>query len=202
MRLRAAALAAALLCLPLTACGSDGDDDSLTTKPKATGSGSHAAPGPGGRTAEESPSASAPATAQVAKVGDTITLKGQQRGEQLDVTVKKWLDPAKGADEFNTPGKGKRYVAAQIQLTNTGTTLYSDSPTNCVQIADSDGQRFESTYADIAAGPQMASDLKLPTGDKALGWVVVEVPKASKVATLQFALDSGFADQTGQWEIG
>ncbi|GAA0939600.1 MULTISPECIES: hypothetical protein [Streptomyces violaceusniger group] len=38
-------------------------------------------------------------------------------------------------------------------------------------------------------------------GDKALGWIVIEVPKASKVATLQFTMNSGFADETGQWKI-
>ncbi|GAA2317853.1 DUF4352 domain-containing protein [Streptomyces violaceusniger] len=100
------------------------------------------------------------------------------------------------------PRAGKRWVAVQVQLTNTGTTTYSDSPSNCVQAADSDGQRFDATFADITAGPQMTSDLKLPAGDKALGRVVVEVPKASKIATLQFTMNSGFADQTGQWKIG
>ncbi|NEW70687.1 hypothetical protein [Streptomyces rhizosphaericus] len=92
-----------------------------------------------------------PEQAHDARVGDTLTLSGQNDGEQLDVTVKKWLDPAKGADEFTTPGSGKRWVAVQLQLTNTGTT---------------------------------------------------EAPKASKVATLQFTMNSGFADEIGQWKIG
>lgn len=195
MRIRAAALAAALLCLPLTACGGDDGDDEITSKPKKQSSAPEA---PAGETPEASPSAEE--KPEVAAVGDTITLKGQEDGEQLDVTVKKWLDPAKGADEFNTPAEGKRWVAAQIQLVNTGTSTYSDSPSNGVQAVDAEGQRFDATIGDISAGPQMTS-IKLPKGDKALGWIVIEVPKASAVATLQFTMNSGFAEQTGQWKI-
>ncbi|EXU69870.1 hypothetical protein Z951_02540 [Streptomyces sp. PRh5] len=199
MRTRAIALAAAVLCLPLTACGSEGSK--ISTSPKVEAS-SPAAPTGEAADAKRTPAATdEPEQAQDARVGDTLTLSGQNDGEQLDVTVKKWLDPAKGADEFTTPGSGKRWVAVQLQLTNTGTTAYSDSPSNCVQVADADGQRFDATFGDITAGPQMTSDLKLPRGDKALGWIVIEVPKASKVATLQFTMNSGFADETGQWKI-
>ncbi|MEU5927825.1 DUF4352 domain-containing protein [Streptomyces antimycoticus] len=201
MRIRAAALTAAILCLPLTACGSN-DDDSISTKPKADSS-SQAAPTSEAvepaDAAETTPPSQQP---KAARIGDTITLSGQDDGQQLDVTMKKWLDPANSADEFTAPAAGKRWVAVQIQLTNTGTTTYSDSPSNCIQAADTDGQRFDSTFGDITAGPQMTSDLKLPAGDKALGWVVIEVPKASKVATLQFTMNSGFADETGQWKVG
>lgn len=198
MRIRAAALTAAILCLPLTACGND-DGTGINTKPKAE---SQTAPASEtAEAAETTPEAAESQQPETARIGDTITLTGQDDGEQLDVTMKKWLDPAKSADEFATPESGKRWVAVQIQLTNTGTTAYSDSPSNCVQAADTDGQRFDTTFGDITAGPQMTSDLKLPVDGKALGWVVIEVPKGSKVATLQFTMSSGFADETGQWEI-
>ncbi|WP_262699719.1 MULTISPECIES: DUF4352 domain-containing protein [Streptomyces] len=206
MRARAVAtITVAILCLPLAACGSEDDKDSgISTAPKAESSSQAASTHETADAEDAEDAAAADESKQPtdARVGDTITLSGQEDGEQLDVTLKKWLDPAKSADEFTTPAAGKRWVAVQIQLTNTGTTTYSDSPSNCVQAADSDGQRFDATFGDITAGPQMASDLKLPAGDKALGWVVVEVPKASKIATLQFTMNSGFADETGQWKIG
>ncbi|WP_413797101.1 DUF4352 domain-containing protein [Streptomyces iranensis] len=202
MRIRTAALTAAILCLPLTACGGSKDDDSISTKPKAESSSQAAPTGEAAEPADAAETVPPSEKPKAARIGDTITLSGQDDGEKLDVTMEKWLDPAKSADEFTTPAAGKRWVAVQIQLTNTGTTTYSDSPSNCVQAADTDGQRFDSTFGDITAGPQMTSDLKLPAGDKALGWVVIEVPKASKVATLQFTMNSGFADQTGQWKIG
>ncbi|MET9816674.1 hypothetical protein [Streptomyces sp. NPDC006355] len=47
----------------------------------------------------------------------------------------------------------------------------------------------------------MSSAVRLKPGAKALGWIVFEVPKNSKVATVQFAKDSGFAEQTGEWQL-
>lgn len=47
----------------------------------------------------------------------------------------------------------------------------------------------------------MASEVKLKPGAKALGWIVFEVPKASKVSVVQFGMDSGFAQQTGEWKL-
>lgn len=142
-----------------------------------------------------------PATPKVAKVGDTITLKGTEDGSKLDVTVVKTVDPAKPADEFTAPEDGHRWIGVQFQLLNTGSKAYSDSPGNGTQIVDAQGQQFTSTFADISAGPSMASGVNLKPGAKALGWVVFEVPKASKAAVVQFTMDSGFADQTGEWKL-
>lgn len=89
----------------------------------------------------------------------------------------------------------------QFELTNTGTAVYSDSPSNGTQVADSDGQRFGPTFADVTAGPSMTSDAQVPPGEKALGYIVFEVPKASKIVTVQFTMNSGYADQTAQWKI-
>ncbi|MFE9886864.1 DUF4352 domain-containing protein [Streptomyces scopuliridis] len=186
-----AAIAAGLL-LTATACGGN---DEITTKPKPAATAEAKA------TADETPAEPAPSKATAAKVGDTITLKGFEDGEQLDVTVTKWVDPAKGKDEFFTPEDGNRWVAAQFELVNTGTKVYADSPANGAQVADNEGQRFGTTIADVTAGPSMTSAAKVPPGEKALGWIVFELPKGSKVASIQFAMNSGMADQTGQWDI-
>jgi hypothetical protein len=180
---------AAIAALTLTACGPGSD---VTTQPD-----------------KKAPAAEAPTTEatteapdkQTAAVGDSLTLKGNNDGEQLSVTLKKWADPAKSSDEFMQPQQGKRWVAAQFELVNTGTAVYDDSPANGAQVADADGQRFTTTFADITAGPSMASAVKLPKGEKALGWIVFEVPKASKIASVQFTMNSGFSNQTGQWTV-
>ena len=179
--------ATALLALALTACG---PADTVNTTPKAEGADTTKA-------ATSAP----PAKKTTAAVGDTLTLKGMEDGEQLDVTIKQWLPTAKGADEFNVPSDGKKWAAAQFELVNTGSKVYSDSPQNGAQVADAQGQRFSSYFGEIAAGPQMASDLNLPKGEKALGWILFEVPKDSKITSLQFAMNSGFSDQTGQWSV-
>lgn len=190
----AAMLATGTLALALTACGSD---SSINTKADKSAA-------PAATTTKAATKAAPKATATkpaAAHIGDTITLHGTDDGSKITVTIIKWVDPAKGADEFTTPGTGKRFVAAQIRVTNTGTAVYDDTPSNGMQVADGEGQRFPSTFSEVSAGPPMASSVKLRTGDKALGYVAFEVPKASKIASVQFAMDSGFADETGQWNI-
>lgn len=188
IRLSAATVIAAC-ALSLTACNPG--NSTVTDKPKAAPASSNG----------KKPAAKKSKAPDVAKVGDTIALKGTDDGSKLDVTVVKVVDPAKGSDEFTTPATGKRFVGVQFRLVNTGSVAYSDSPSNGVQLADKDGQQFQSTFGDISAGPSMAAEVKLKPGAKALGWIVFEVPKASKVSVVQFAMNSGFADQTGEWKL-
>ncbi|MFE2497099.1 DUF4352 domain-containing protein [Streptomyces scopuliridis] len=187
-----AAIAAGLL-LTATACGGT---DEITTKPNKPAATAEAKD-----TAEEKPAEPAPSKAKDAKVGDTITLKGFEEGEQLDVTVTKWVDNAKSGDEFTSPEDGNRWIGVQFQLVNTGTKVYSDSPANGAQVADAEGQQFQPTFADITAGPSMSSSVRLTAGSKGLGWIVFETPKGSKVTTVQFTMNSGMADETGQWTL-
>lgn len=185
-----AALATGLL-LGATACTGS---SVVTTEPKKTAAAK----------TDEKPAAKPQPKAspkQDAKVGDTITVHGFEDGSQLDVTVTKWVDPAKSGDEFSAPSAGKRWVAAQFELVNTGTKVYSDSPSNGAQVADTQGQRFMSTIGDVSAGPSMTSSAKVPPGEKALGYIAFEVPKDSKVASVQFTMDSGMAEQTAQWKV-
>ncbi|RFU88493.1 DUF4352 domain-containing protein [Streptomyces triticagri] len=182
--LTALAVPAVLAVALLTGCSAGSD---ITTKPEK----------PAG-TAEKAKDKK-PA---VAKVGDTIALKGMEDGSKLDVTVTKVVDNAKAADEFTEPQSGNRFYGVQFKLTNTGSKAYDDSPSNGVKVADAEGQQFDATIADITAGPSMAAGVKLSPGAKGLGWIVFEVPTGSKITTVQFAMDSGFSDQTGEWKAG
>ncbi|MFF3622345.1 DUF4352 domain-containing protein [Streptomyces sp. NPDC002467] len=185
----AVATLATLTALALTGCG----PAEITSKPDTKTSA------PAADASSAAPASSAPSKA--ATVGDTVTLKGNNDGEQLAVTLKKWVDPAESANEFSKPQDGKRYVSAQFELVNTGSVVYSDSPGNGAQVADSDGQQFHSTFAETKAGPEMTSSAKAAPGAKVLGWITFEVPKDSKVAKVQFSMNSGFASQTGEWTI-
>ncbi|SDN29907.1 protein of unknown function [Streptomyces sp. cf386] len=191
----AATAAAAVAAIGLSACGS-GSGDEIVDKPKANAS----ADADSGK--EKEPAAEKSSAApDVAKVGDTLALKGMESGSGLDVTVVKVVDNAKSGDEFFAPEDGNRWVGVQFQLVNTGTEVYSDAPGNGAKMADDQGQQFGTTLADISAGPSMSSDVRLKPGAKTLGWVVFEVPKASKAATVTFAMDSGFAQQVGEWKL-
>ncbi|MFC7307873.1 DUF4352 domain-containing protein [Streptomyces monticola] len=198
MRIRTRIITATVLVAGLlTAATACGGTASVDTKPK--GSTAEKAKDKGEGTSEEK--GEAEAKDKDAGVGDTLALSGMEEGSELDVTVVKVADPAKSGDEFSSPQAGNRSVGVQFQLVNTGGKPYADSPQNGAQLADAKGQQFESTFADITAGPSMSSDVKLRPGAKALGWVVFEVPKGAKPVTAQFAMDSGFADESGQWNL-
>lgn len=189
----AVAAVTTVTALALTGCG----PNEITTKPDAPARSS--APTASAPASSEAPST--PPPSQTATIGDTLTLAGNNDGEKLAVTIKKWVDPAKSAEDFMKPDDGKRWVAAQFELANTGTAVYSDSPSNGTQVADEQGQQFQTTYGEITAGPMMTSSAKVAPGGKVLGWIVYEVPQDSKITTVQFSMNSGFAAQTGQWTV-
>ena len=195
MRARTTLATASLAAIAVFALGACDSGTTVTDKPN-TKTARAAAGSPTPPPAKESSAAP-----KQAGVGDTITLKGSDDGSRLDVTVVKVADPAKSSDEYTSPDSGKRWIGVQFRLVNTGTTAYGDSPANGAQIYDKDGQQFGTVFADITAGPSMSSDVKLKPGAKALGWIVFEVPKAVKADIVQFAMDSGFADQTGEWTL-
>ncbi|MFD3568453.1 DUF4352 domain-containing protein [Streptomyces sp. NPDC058667] len=190
MRRTAIAATTAALCLTLAAC--NGTEPEVNTKPN---------PQPSKTAAEKAPETTKAPAPKDAAIGDTLTLKGLEDGQQIDVTLTKTSDPAVPKDEFFRPEDGNRWIGVQVQIVNTGTVVYDDSPGNGMKVADSEGQWFNGVIADIKAGPSMAAGVALKPGAKALGWAVFEVPKKSKIATVQFGMNSGFSDQTGEWKL-
>ena len=176
--------------LGLAAC-----DTEVTATPDKPAAAGDEKPGKEGEKAEQAQEKEA-----AAKVGDAITLKGFE-DEKIEVTVVKVVDPAKSKDEFMTPDDGNRWLGIQFQLVNKGDKAYQDSPTNGMQVADADGQMFQTAFGEITAGPALSSDVRLAPGAKALGWVTFDVPKDVKVSQVQVALNSGMADHTGQWKL-
>lgn len=151
------------------------------------------------------PESSAPAEEvqqrpSAAAVGGAITLEGMDAGLKVTVTVTKLANPATPAQDFK-PKAGNKYVAIELTLANVGQAVYSDSPTNGAILIDGDGQQFRSTYADVREGQQFGGSATINAGDTRKGVIVFEVPESAKVATFQFALNSGFADQKGEWTL-
>lgn len=185
-RLAAASLTV-IAAITVAACDSGG---TVTDKPKAAANAD-----------SKKASKETPAAPEAAKVGDTIALTGNEDGSKLDVTVVKVADNAKSSVEGFVPDDGNRWIGVQFRLVNTGSKAYSDSPLNGAKLADEQGQQFGTVFADITAGPSMPSDVKLKPGAKALGWITFEAPKNSKADIVQFTMDSGFAEQTGEWQL-
>ena len=163
---------------------------SVATSAKSTGSGSTGS----------AATAKAAAKPAAAKVGDTIALSGFE-GEKADVTVVKVVDRPKGADEFTEPESGKRFYAVQFRIKDTGGKAYSDSPSNGAKVVDSAGQSYEADFSDTKAGASFPSAVNIASGSSGLGYITFQVPTGAKITQIQFGLDSGMADQTGQWNV-
>ncbi|GAA2377387.1 DUF4352 domain-containing protein [Nonomuraea africana] len=180
MRVIAAPLVS--IVLVLTACGTP----TVTSTPDS---------------ASATPAASAPSAEKAAKVGSTITLQGADEALKVAVKLSKVLTKPAAANEFSTPQDGHRFYAVELVMKNVGTGAYSDSPGNGAYVIDSDDQQYSSTIADVKGGKQFPGTVTISAGDSRRGLVVFEVPKAAKIVKFQFALDSGFADQKGEWTL-
>ena len=161
--------------------------------------------GPSSPTSSSAPAASSVKQSSTSAggpgVGDTIDLTGAD-DLKVAVTVVKVVDPATPDGDFLKPDAGNRWVSVQFKLHNIGTTPYDDSPSNGSRITDQEDQHFDAAFAaTTTAGPAMPAGVKLAPGKSAVGYITFELPKSSKLATVQFALDSGFSDDTGEWTI-
>ncbi|MGW4382502.1 DUF4352 domain-containing protein [Kitasatospora sp. NPDC004531] len=187
-RRTAAVLLGACLLAAATACG---PENTVSTTPKSDAPAATASSG-------EQPKADSPSTA---KLGDTLALKGVEKTNAADVTLVKVVDNAEGADEYTKPADGKRFVSVQFRIKATGSAAYADAPANSAKVLDAQGQGYSSTVAETKAGPEFPVPANIAPGESALGFITFEIPTDAKLDKIQFALDSGFAQQTGQWKL-
>lgn len=136
---------------------------------------------------------------QPSQVGGSITLAGNTDGASVQVTLLAIRDPARSTNQYIKPAAGKRYVGVRLRLKNTGGVVYDDSPSNGAALVDTQDQSFSGGFFD-AVEPPLGSP-KIRAGDQRAGWLTFEVPKASKLRTFQFSLDSGFGPETGEWAL-
>ncbi|MFF2045821.1 DUF4352 domain-containing protein [Kitasatospora sp. NPDC058170] len=201
-RTAALLLGAALVTLSATACSSTAGT-TVATEPKQTAAAGSAA-GAAATPAESKPAESKPADAPkaAAKLGDTIALKGMDKGITADITTVKVVDPAESSNEYLKPEAGKRYVAVQFQIKATGTQAYSEMPWSSAKVVDTQGQSYGPSLAETKAGPTFQTPTNIAAGETGKGFVTFEIPTDAKLDKVQFALDNGFAKQVGQWKIG
>jgi hypothetical protein len=154
-------------------------------------------PSRGDDTASQAPTDIQPAAATV---GGTLTLEGTDPGLKVDVTVTKVTDPATPANEYLKPKAGNRYVAIELRFNNKGQAVYGDAPSNGAHLIDDQGQQYSNTFGEVREGVVLGAVTVSP-GDSRKGVILYEIPEGVKLAKFQFALDSGFADQTGEWQL-
>ena len=150
-------------------------------------------------TEEEEEEEEAETEPSTAAVGDALTLHGNSDELEVRVTLLRVRDNAKSSNEFLQPDAGNRYVAFQLRLENLGSEVYDDSPSNGAAVIDTQDQEFTADFANVVE-PALGSPT-IRSGDRRVGWITFEVPKASKLRTFQFTLDSGFAPEAGEWAL-
>jgi hypothetical protein len=146
---------------------------------------------------------------QTTTLSGTLTLKGQQPGEQVTATFLQVVDPAcgiKGASKLHLSGlhPGHKYVGLKLRLVDSGQTPYEDAPSNSTWGYTDDGRQVGS-YTDpvITAGPDIAPDvdLSLAPGQSATGFVIMEIAQNAHLTRINFTPDSGQASNTGEWKL-
>jgi hypothetical protein len=132
-----------------------------------------------------------------AAVGDTLTLEGFD-GLTMAVTLSELDRRLEVNEEFDMGS----YVGVRLTLTNTGEVAYDDSPSNGATLVTEDDQQLSSTILFEDADCSGAESARIAPGDTREVCVVFEREEGQGLRLFQFALDSGFAEQTGEWELG
>ncbi|MFI6515269.1 serine/threonine-protein kinase [Spirillospora sp. NPDC050679] len=139
---------------------------------------------------------------RTAKVGGALTLKGTVDSRlRITSTVTKVVQDARSS---GFPLEGQRLVAVRVTLKNAGDVVYRDAPTNGAHLIDDRGNQYSANSAvSVTAGNSVAGGLlTLTPGSSHSGYFVFPVPKGTRAATkFQFALDSGTADDVGEWRF-
>lgn len=137
---------------------------------------------------------------QEAALGDPLTLKAFET--QLRVTPTRVIDPLE-VGRFDRPlNKGSRFVAIEVEIENTGSASYVDSPANGASLISDRKEQADTAF--VTGGDcsdAFASNLRLSPGSTQRGCVPFELEEGSDPATFQFGPDSGFGPQAGEWRI-
>ena len=163
-------------------------------------------------TVEESPEATpeatveatpepTPAPPEVLRVGSSVTLAGNDDGERVKITLMAFADPLP-VGEYDQPEGAKHIVGVKLRLTNVGTTVYSDSPSNGAAIVNRNDEQVDATIiTDALDNALLDSSLKIRPGSSRVGFIPFEVRNGAKLKMFQLTLSSGFADETGEWRL-
>ncbi|MDJ0379933.1 hypothetical protein [Streptomyces sp. G-G2] len=147
------------------------------------------------------PGAAVPGPSGSGATGETISLRGNLPGELLDVTLTDLTDPAAPLGAGSAADPADRLVAVGFRLRNTGTATYTDAPRGGSYLLGLDGTRYRGVAVPTTAGDPFPDPLPLPPGASAEGSVTFELPQDARLSAVQFAWNSGSADDIGQWNL-
>jgi hypothetical protein len=133
--------------------------------------------------------------ARTPRVGGSVTLRSDD--EFLRVTLLAVRDPAYAVGRFGSPALRNKLVSVLLKVTNLGRGFYHDSPGNGTKLIS----RSTRVYSTVLPGvdPNLDGLAGLSPGASEIGWLTFEVPVGMRPWKLRYVLDSGFAQQGGEW---
>jgi hypothetical protein len=145
------------------------------------------------------PGTSAPPTGtSTGQLGTTLPVSDSS-GTQLDVTLKKLIDPASGGSQYSNPAKGNHFVGVKLRLHNTATTTYQNNANNETTITLSNGKTLQADYNPIkGCGNFGNGQITLKSGAASTGCVTFQVPKGQKVTQVSYG-NTVFPGQSADW---
>jgi hypothetical protein len=147
------------------------------------------------------PGTSAPPTGtSTGQLGTTLPVSDSS-GTQLDVTLKKVIDPASGANKYSNPAKGNRFAAVKLHIYNTATATYQNNANNETTITLSNGKTLHANYNPIAGcGNFDKGQVTLKAGATSTGCVTFQIPKGQKVTQVSYS-NTVFPGKNAKWQI-
>jgi hypothetical protein len=133
--------------------------------------------------------------ARTPRVGSSITLRSDD--EFLRVTLLAVRDPAYVLGAFGSPAPRNKLVSVLLKVANLGRDFYHDSPGNGTKLISASTRVYSTVLPGI--DPNLDGLAGLSRGASEVGWLTFEVPAGMRPWKLRYVLDSGFADQRGEW---
>jgi hypothetical protein len=144
--------------------------------------------------------APSPSNSLSGPVGTVYTVTDQS-GNKISVTLTKVIDPAPGADQFNTPGNGNRFVGAVFTITGISGT-FSDDANNDATLIGSNGQTYIFDVGSIAGYTNFNNGLyNVSAGENSVGAVTFQLPLTVKVTKIEWSANGGFGGAPAEWLV-
>jgi hypothetical protein len=106
---------------------------------------------------------------------------------------------ARRAPRFHTVRAGGSKVAVALRIDppahSLGRRVYAEA------LSPRNDEGYNSSIFDTPSCHSIGASVKIASGSKRAGCLVFEVKKRAKPAIFQFTMDSGFADETGEWAL-
>ena len=126
-----------------------------------------------------------------------------ESGDIYRVTLLKVIDPAQGADQFTTPDRGTRFVAAVFSVKALAGSPQNEDANNDAELLGVNGQGYDAAlggnivgYTDFDSG-----EIQIAQGQTETGAVTFQVSDGVEIADVQWVASSGFG-QFVQWDVG